>query len=71
MILMMQKYYDHFKARIYANTRNRVCIIFVDVIVLYWIITKGKRELIDRIVGDFLYLNHDEYNDLENWRDSL
>ena len=26
------KYYDHFKARIYANTRNRVCIIFVDVI---------------------------------------
>ena len=32
-------------------------------------ITKGKRELIDRIVGDFLYLNHDEYNDLEIWRD--
>ena len=36
------------------------------------LITKGKRELIiDRIVGDFLYLNHDEYNDLEIWRDSL
>ena len=53
------------------ETEFQVCIIFVDVIVLYWIITKGKRELIDRIVGDFLYLNHDEYNDLEIWRDSL
>ena len=68
---VMQKYFDNFKQRKFAETRNRVCIIFVDVVILYWIIRKGKRDLLERIEGDFLYLNHDEYYDFEIWKDSL
>ena len=55
------------------ETDNKI-VIFIDIIVLYWLIVTGKLHLLkdsDRVEGSFLFLKEEEAIGFENFKETM